>query len=57
MDRLPAPTAIKEAAMVRRLKLGPHAAPLSATQERIASEFRDWFKDWLSVVLNECKRI
>jgi 4-hydroxy-tetrahydrodipicolinate synthase len=57
IDRLPAPVTIKEAALARRLKLGPHASPLSETQEQVVAEFREWFQGWLPVVLNECKRL
>lgn len=55
IEALPAPVGIKEAAMLRGMKLGPHAVPCSPQQERYHGEFRAWFKDWLPVVLDECK--
>jgi 4-hydroxy-tetrahydrodipicolinate synthase len=56
MDRLPVPVAIKEAASLRGLKLGPHAVPLSPESQRTADQFREWFQGWLPTVLNEAKR-
>lgn len=49
---MPFPVGIREATVVRGLKLGPHAVPVD---ERVAGEFREWFKGWLPDVLAECK--
>jgi dihydrodipicolinate synthase/N-acetylneuraminate lyase len=54
--RLPVPVCVREAAMVRGLKLGSHAVPLRGEQERTAAEFREWFKSWLADVQKDCRR-
>jgi dihydrodipicolinate synthase/N-acetylneuraminate lyase len=51
-DRLAVPVCIREAAAIRGLRVGPHAIPAS---EPTISEFREWFKPWLSEVQRECK--
>lgn len=55
IDRMPVPVGIREAAAVRGIKIGPHAVPLRGVQERLAAEFREWFKGWLPDVQKECK--
>lgn len=54
-SRVPVPVLIREAVIARGLRLGPHAISLSGNAERTLSDFRGWFKDWLPVVLGECK--
>jgi dihydrodipicolinate synthase/N-acetylneuraminate lyase len=54
-NRLPDPIALKEAASLRGLNLGPHAVPLSPELQRTVHEFREWFQDWLPTVLDESK--
>jgi 4-hydroxy-tetrahydrodipicolinate synthase len=53
-DRLAVPVCVKEAAAVRGLKVGPHAISPRGAKERTISEFREWFKPWLSDVQREC---
>jgi 4-hydroxy-tetrahydrodipicolinate synthase len=54
-DHLPAPIAVKEATAVRGLKLGPHSLPYEGELQVRLDAFRQWFKDWLPQMLNECK--
>lgn len=44
----PFPIAFREAAMIRGLKMGPHAAPLGPRECIAIEEFREWFRGWLS---------
>jgi 4-hydroxy-tetrahydrodipicolinate synthase len=55
IDRLPAPIGIKEAAALRKLKVGPHAVPGSPEMNAELASFREWFESWLPHVLTECK--
>jgi 4-hydroxy-tetrahydrodipicolinate synthase len=54
IERLPAPVGIREAAGLRGINPGPHAAPLGETGLKALFEFRDWFKGWLPQVLEGC---
>lgn len=54
-ERFPVPVCIREAVRLRGLKPGPDATPLSAAGEHRLTEFRQWFKSWLEVVLKECR--
>jgi dihydrodipicolinate synthase/N-acetylneuraminate lyase len=51
-DRLPTPVAVRESALLRGLKVGPHAINI---QTGALGEFRRWFSDWWPVVENECR--
>jgi len=53
IDRFPVPVGIREALVVRGLKVGPPAAPLGPQAQRDLNEFREWFKDWLPAVQKE----
>ncbi len=55
IERLPAPVGIREAAALRGIKPGPHAAPLGETALKNLFEFREWFVAWLPTVLEECR--
>ena len=48
---LPVPVAIRDAVAVRGLKLGPHAVPV---EEGSSPAFRNWFREWLPAVQEEC---
>jgi len=52
-DRFPTPVAIKTAASLRGLNVGPLAAPLSPAAQRLLDEFREWFRAWLPLVQRE----
>jgi 4-hydroxy-tetrahydrodipicolinate synthase len=52
---LPAPVVIKEAAKQRKIKAGAPAIPLSQTEAQRLEQFRAWFREWLPVILKECK--
>jgi dihydrodipicolinate synthase/N-acetylneuraminate lyase len=54
-EHMPVPIAIREATAARGFKVGPHATALSEHDQRITSEFREWFTGWLPDVLNECR--
>lgn len=51
-DLLPTPVAVKEGTGARGLKLGPHSLACEGVEA-----FREWFKAWLPLVLNECKHV
>ena len=53
IEHLPAPVGIREAASLRNMKAGPHAAPLGEQGLKTFYEFREWFKGWLPIVLQE----
>lgn len=55
IEQLPAPVGIREAAALRGIKPGPHAAPLGEIALKNLFEFRSWFAGWLPVVLEECR--
>jgi dihydrodipicolinate synthase/N-acetylneuraminate lyase len=55
IGRMPVPVGIREAAALRGLKLGPHAIPFDGDRERVAAEFREWFRGWLPEVQKEAK--
>ncbi|HYI94583.1 MAG TPA: dihydrodipicolinate synthase family protein [Bryobacteraceae bacterium] len=57
IDRLPTPVGVKEATAARGLKLGPHSLSCGGTFQKDIDAFREWFKDWLPAVLNECKHV
>ncbi|HWR51440.1 MAG TPA: dihydrodipicolinate synthase family protein [Bryobacteraceae bacterium] len=55
IDRFPAPAGIREACAVRGLKTGPRATVLAPGNEIQVAAFRDWFKNWLPIMLEESK--
>ncbi len=55
IQQLPVPVGIREAAGIRGIKPGPHAAPLGETALKSLFEFRHWLGDWLPRVLEECR--
>ena len=55
IETLPAPVGIREAVGLRGIAPGPHAAPLGEVGLKTLAEFREWFKGWLPVVLEECR--
>jgi len=54
IEIFPMTVGIKEAARQRKLKAGALAVPLGERGERKLSEFSDWFRGWLPIVLREC---
>ena len=55
LDCFPTPVGIKEACAVRGLKAGPPATPVPEGMARRMENFRSWFKEWLPVVVKECR--
>ncbi|HLH37666.1 MAG TPA: dihydrodipicolinate synthase family protein [Bryobacteraceae bacterium] len=43
----PFPLAFREAAMLRGLKMGPHASPVGKAECAALEEFRQWFRTWI----------
>ena len=54
IEALPMTVGIKEAAKLRKLKIGALAVPMGEKGERKLAEFREWFRGWLPEVLREC---
>ena len=54
LEKFPVPVGVREVAALRGIKVGGPAIPLSPGQERSMAAFREWFKDWLPVVVKEC---
>jgi 4-hydroxy-tetrahydrodipicolinate synthase len=58
LDRIeifPVPIGIKQAAAVRGWLAANFAAPLSRENMARLAQFRDWLKEWIPAVLNDCK--
>jgi 4-hydroxy-tetrahydrodipicolinate synthase len=55
LDGLPAPVVIREAAALRGIRPGPHAAPLGEIALKRLYDFREWFPAWLNATLKECQ--
>jgi len=53
IDRFPVPVGIREALVVRGLRVGPPSTPLGVHAQRELEEFRGWFKRWLPAVQKE----
>ena len=51
----PVPVGIKESVRLRKIKTGAFAAPLGEHGDRMLADFGDWFRNWLPMVLKECK--
>lgn len=49
------PVALREAAALRGLKTGPHAAPLGREECARMEEFRGWFQQWLPQIIQACE--
>lgn len=54
IDLAPAPVAIREAAALRGLRVGPPATPPGPETQRKLGEFAEWFRGWLPAVQKEC---
>ena len=52
-ERFPPPLALKEALSVRGVKAGPPAVPLASEGQDRLAQFREWFRGWLPLVLEE----
>ncbi len=53
IDRFPAPTGVKAAALMRGIRVGPPALPFAPENQRRLEEFREWFAGWLPGMLAE----
>ena len=54
IDVFPAPVGVRESVRLRGVKIGPHATPSGADNERKLAEFAEWFPAWLAQVQKEC---
>ena len=54
ISKFPAPMGIKEAAGLRRVKLGVPAIHLSGEEQEQMDRFLAWFEPWLATVRTEC---
>ena len=52
-EEFPAPMIIRQAAILRGLRVGPAAAPLGPVKRARLEEFRGWFPAWLRAVQTE----
>ncbi len=55
IEQFPAPVGVREAVALRGIKTGPHAIPLGPEGQARVPEFREWFRGWLPVVIEECR--
>jgi dihydrodipicolinate synthase/N-acetylneuraminate lyase len=55
IERFPVPVGVREAVGLRAIKTGPNAIPLGAEGQARLTEFREWFRGWLPVVIEECR--
>jgi len=53
LDRFPAPYGIKLALLERGLPVGPESVPAGPARQKLAEQFRQWFRGWLPAVLEE----
>lgn len=53
INAMPAPVAIREACVLRGVRVGPPAVPPGPEAQRKLSDFAAWFPDWLDAVLKE----
>lgn len=53
--KFPGPAAVKEGVAVRGIKIGARAVPFSPETERVAAEYREWFKGWLPSMQQACR--
>ncbi|MFZ0592259.1 MAG: dihydrodipicolinate synthase family protein [Bryobacteraceae bacterium] len=56
IDRLPATIGIKQAASSRGWHLEHFAIPPGSAQSSELTRFRDWLKEWIPMVIEECLR-
>jgi len=55
IDAFPAPIGVKEGVLLRGLSAHGHSIPFGPQVQHEIDEFRDWFRDWLPGVLEDCK--
>jgi dihydrodipicolinate synthase/N-acetylneuraminate lyase len=56
IERLPATIGIKQAASLRGWHLDQLAVPLGATSSAELARYREWLKEWIPMVIEECVR-
>jgi dihydrodipicolinate synthase/N-acetylneuraminate lyase len=57
IDSFPAPIGVKESVALRGLTATGHSIPLGPQTQKEIEKFRHWFREWLPVVLEDCKRV
>jgi 4-hydroxy-tetrahydrodipicolinate synthase len=55
IEGLPTPVGIKQAAAIRGWLAGDFPMPLSRETTMRLAEFREWLKEWIPLVLKDCK--
>jgi len=55
LKKFPVPAGVKQMVAWRNVNAGPLATPLSPQLAQTAGEFEQWFREWLPVVLEECR--
>lgn len=56
IETFPGPAGVREAVAVRGIKAGERSAPFAPSTEKRMEEFRDWFRDWLPMVVKEAEQ-
>ncbi|MEO8027751.1 MAG: dihydrodipicolinate synthase family protein [Bryobacteraceae bacterium] len=54
-EPFPVPVAMREAALLRGLNVGPHATPLGPIASAKLEEYRAWLRNWLPQMERDCK--
>jgi dihydrodipicolinate synthase/N-acetylneuraminate lyase len=54
-EPFPVPVSMREAALARGLKVGPHAVPLGAAATSKLEEYRAWLRAWLPDMERDCR--
>lgn len=55
LEPFPTPVTMREAALFRKIKVGPHAIPMGGATAVKLDEFRAWLRDWLPGMERDCK--
>ncbi|MBL8230700.1 MAG: dihydrodipicolinate synthase family protein [Bryobacterales bacterium] len=56
IETFPGPSGVREAVGVRGIKVGLRSIPFAQSTEKRMEEFRNWFREWLPVVVKEAQQ-